>query len=401
MPVVISKFFRTFLSIACCLSLIYVENPAEASRSEPARIGVWVSVFSPENVLFSKKNADKLIDNCAACGITDIYLQVYRSDTAYYNSALTDHAPYDKMLSEAGEDMVKYIIKKAETAGIKVHAWLNLLSIAQNENANIIKKFGKGVLTTDQYGNFSMDKNKSRELNKHFVLENQLFLEPGDIRVKNYLTGITAELLEKYPGLAGLHLDYIRYPAAVPFIPGSKFASHGLCYGYTPDNIRNFGAFTGLDPRSMKQSPENFWLWDEWKRDQVTSLIRSISDRSRALSPGIIISCTVMPYIDRTYLVTFQDWIEWLKEGIADYIVAMNYTDDTKLMKMNTYSLFIPPFRKKVFIGLGAYLLKNKPRVFKSQLEFLKKVSPGGIVIFSYDELADNPEYLDYVRELK
>ena len=70
----------------------------------------------------------------------------------------------------------------------------------------------------------------------------------------------------------------------------------------------------------------------------------------------------------------------------------MNYTDDTKLMKLFSYSLSAEEFGEKVHMGVGAYLLKTNPKELKEQLEFLKEFSPPGIVVFSYDDIAENED---------
>ena len=49
--------------------------------------------------------------------------------------------------------------------------------------------------------------------------------------VAERLAATFAELVRGYPGLDGLHLDYIRYPDVLPFSPGSRFGV-GLDFGY-------------------------------------------------------------------------------------------------------------------------------------------------------------------------
>ncbi len=384
-------FFLFFLLLWCAVSLC-PQNASDAASGKEPRLGVWITVFTPEKVLFSKASADRLIGRCRTSGIDHIYLQVYRADKAYYDSDITDRSAYEKMLKEAGGDNIKYLIREAHKSGIKVYAWLNLLSISQNSGANILKKYGNQVLTRDQHGRTSLRKGDKDKLDKYYIRENQLFLEPGDERVRSYLASIAAEIMKKYPDLDGLHLDYVRYPAVVPFSPGSRFISHGLGYGYVKTNLDNFKKNTGLNARTMEGSRDNYRKWDDWHRDQVTTLVKDISGRVKALSPSAEISCTIVPSIERTHLVTFQDWTEWLREGYVDYVTVMNYTDDTKLLELNSGSMLLPEVEEKVYIGVGAYLLKKKTAVLKEQLSYLIELSPAGIVIFSYDDIADNEE---------
>ena len=375
------KIFLTFLIFLWFATVLSPFCTSDMTQEEKIRLGVWITVFTPEKVLSSKENVDTLLSTCKNSGIDDIYIQIYRSGKPYYNTNI-----------ESSEDTLTHLIKEANKNDIKVYGWINLLSIAQNKEADILKKFGENVLTVDQYGRTSLQKGQKDDLDKYYIRENQLFLEPGNSHVQDYLLSVVKEIIEKYPHLSGLHLDYIRYPAVVPFVPGSRFTSHGISYGYGESNVAKFKNATGIDIKTMDYSREGYKLWDDWRRSKVSSLLQNISENARELSPGIIISCTIVPSIERTYLTTLQDWTEWLDKGYADYVVAMNYTDDTKLMKLHSYSLMAGEFGRKVHMGVGAYLLKTKPGELKKQLEILKKLSPPGIVIFSYDDIAGNKD---------
>jgi uncharacterized lipoprotein YddW (UPF0748 family) len=149
----------------------------------------------------------------------------------------------------------------------------------------------------------------------------------------------------------------------------------------------------------MQYSRQNFKKWDTWRRDQVTLLVKSISDRVRAVSPDLEISCTIVPSMERTYLVTFQDWTRWLEEDIVDYVVAMNYTDDTRFLTLNAKSLLLPGLDKKVYMGVGAYLLEDIPEVLEAEIDTLRELSPGGIVVFSYDDIAKNESLQKFLAE--
>ena len=93
-----------------------------------------------------------------------------------------------------------------------------------------------------------------------------------------------------------------------------------------------------------------------------------------------------------SYLTAFQDWTAWLKKGFADYVVAMNYTDDLHYFEMTSASLLSTEDNNRVYIGVGAYLIKEDIQKVKDKLSALKDLSPGGIVIFSYDDIAANKE---------
>src|SRR3989338_11259386 len=95
------------------------------------------------------------------------------------------------------------------------------------------------------------------ESDKYYLRDEQLFLEPGDPRVSGYMTSILDDIITRYPDLSGFHLDYVRYPYPVPFIPRSSFNKFGLTYGYGEENIKRFKEKTGLDPLSMNYDNGN------------------------------------------------------------------------------------------------------------------------------------------------
>ncbi len=385
-------FVVLFLSFGLFLS-------SSAYSSYSPRIGVWVTIFSPEEVFHSTENADRFIETCVYSGIDDVYLQIYRGNKAYYDSEITDKTPFDRIFLDTKQDIIKYLLEKAKKNNIRVHAWINLLSLAQNQDASILKEYGPGILAIDQYGRTSLPEKTKDELDKYYIRENQLFLEPGDARVRKYLAAVAEEIIKKYPDFSGLHLDYIRYPSVVPFVPGARFTSHGISYGYSETNAKNFKDATGIDIKTMAPTRENFQAWDSWRRHRVTLLLAEISAASRKIKPSIEISCAIVPSVDRTYLTTFQDWTKWLENKSADYVVAMNYTDDSRLMKLNTDAVLFGRFRKKVHMGLGAYLLKDKPEELENQITYLKEVMPEGIVFFSYDDIASSSRLQEFLRK--
>lgn len=391
------KSFIAFSLLA--VSLFFASSPAHAAKTPD--LGVWITVFSDERVLESKENVEKALDTCENSGITDIYLQLYRGDKAYYNSSITDRSPYEALKAKAKLDPVRYMIDSAHKRGIRVHAWLNMLCVSQNADTNITRKFGDEVLTKDQHGRTPLitPAGKGDNWDKYYMREDQLFLEPGDERVRKYVVSIAEEVVARYPGFDGLHLDYIRYPAAVPFVPGSRFASHGLYYGYTPRNIAAFKKATGLDPRTMEGSQENFWKWDSWHRQNVTAIVRECSQKARAISPSIKVSCTTVASPERTYYVTGQEWTKWLKDRIVDYITPMNYSVDPVIVELNSRSMIFTAPNKEVQMGIGAYLLKEKPEVLKAEIKAVKALDPRGVIIFSYDDIAKNKSLQSFLLD--
>ncbi len=381
--------------IAVLLSIFLLSGTAFCQETGGMNKGVWVTVFSKGRPLYSKEAAVKLVHLCRSAGINQIYLQVYQSGKAYYDSKLGDRSKYEEMLKTFGSDPLDFILEEAGKNNIQVFAWVNLLSLGQNSNADIVNKFGEDVFTRDQHLRTSGRANP-HESDKYYLRDEHLFLEPGDQRVAGYLISVVEEIAQRYPLLSGFHLDYARYPMTVPFTPGSRFTKYGLSYGYGKENMLRFKEWTGLDPLKGLKDEQDYAKWDDWRRNQLTSLIRRISKRLKEKSANFLVSAAVNPSSERAYSSIFQDWPYWLEDGILDYVVLMNYTLDKQLSKEIIRSALAHRQRGKVYVGIGLYLMKDNPEAFFEQYRMIKNLSADGALFFSYDDITD--EILGYLK---
>lgn len=396
-----NKILTLFLSgiifltgIITCLffnSRIFLKNSVPVSKQTANHIinkGIWITVFSEKRVLYSKEAIIDLIELCKKTGINEIYLQLYRSGQVYYDSKISNRTKYDEILKIAGIDTIDFLLKKSQESGIKVFAWVNVLSLAQNKKADVITKFGTSVLTKDQYLRTSIRSEGVNESDKYYLRDDQIFLEPGDPRVAEYVISIIDEIIDRYPLLSGIHLDYIRYPYSVPCIPDSRFIKYGLTYGYGENNIELFRKATGISPLGTMDNDDSL-RWDNWKRERITSLVEGISKSVKTKSPNLLVSCAVVPSSERAYACAFQDWPLWLEMGIIDYVVLMNYTRDNRLALETTKSALAYRGNGQVYVGLGVFLMKDKQEAFFEQYNIVKNLEPDGIVLFSYDDITD------------
>ena len=67
----------------------------------------------------------------------------------------------------------------------------------------------------------------------------------------------------------------------------------------------------------------------------------------------------------------------------------MNYTRDDRLAEATIKSALAHSGKGKIFVGIGAFLLKNDPEMFLRQYAIVAGFKPDGIVLFSYDEVPD------------
>ncbi len=350
-----------------CFLFFLLFFPATVKCAEFEGRALFVSVLQDPPVLSSRDQISSLIEYAKKAHISVLFVQVYRANKAWFSSKVADQTPYTACFNQVKEDPFALLIKQAHSAGIQVHAWVNLLSLGTNSQALIIRKFKEDILTKDQ---------KTKNKIEDYKIDDQYFLEPGDLRVRQELADLVKEIVLGYPGLDGIQFDYIRYPDKHPF------------YGYTETNIARFKKATGIKT-AVEEDPR----WKDWKRRQVRELLELLVRETRQLKPEIQISATgCAPYV-RAFHEAFQDWPSWVNEGLVDFVTVMTYPSEfeefekyVKEAKTKVFDL------KKMIIAIGAYKLVRLPQTFHRQLQYCEQEKTKGCAVLDYGSLLKNPE---------
>ena len=382
----------------------YVENHflTRLFAPKPFEIGLWVQAEGANRTLDSAEKIKALVKRARAAGVTDIYAQVYRSGRAWFPTKLADDSPANR----AGQDPLALLLALASQGEecdcpIRVHAWINAFALARNKNAPIIQELGKEAVLKDQYGRSLLEYPLSGKpaWAKGFGLGTPgIFLDPGNPAVRGRIVDVAAHLVRNYPRLAGIHLDFIRYPYALPISPGSRFSPR-LDFGYNEASMARFTRKTRKTaPRAGASAKRaDAAAWDEWRRKQITAAVRNVHETTRGLRKQVIVSAAVLPWAERAYLSAFQDWRGWLEGGFLDKAVVMNYTADVHLAAQISRSAIAarrvktPKMRAPgVVIGLGAYLFTRNPAGLWGEWRAARKAGADGVALFSYDQMVGN-----------
>jgi uncharacterized lipoprotein YddW (UPF0748 family) len=274
-----------------------------------------------------------------------------------------------------------------------VHAWVNVLSLASNRDAPIVRDLGRQSVMVDRVGRSVLDYPKLDlpEPDRRFVRMGTpaVWLDPAAPGVTDRLAFIFGELLTRYPELDGLHLDYIRYPDVLPFAPGSRFGV-GMDFGYGAATRARFRAETGLES-PFGDSLANANRWDDWRRDQVTGLVATVRIAARTAHPGVALSAAVWAWADRAYLSLGQDWRRWLEDGLLEFAVPMAYTLDDRILRYQTAAFAGLPTSNRIWIGLGTWLFAKRPERALEQIRIAEESGAAGDALFSWDSIADTP----------
>lgn len=376
-------------------------GPGVGEQAQWRPRGLWVLAEGSQRVLEDPARLSPLLETATRLGVSDLFVQVYRGGRSWYASDLADASPYRALIEATGVDTLKALIAGAHARGIRVHAWVNVFSLSLNPEAPILQKLGRDAVLVDRSGRNLLDypnfEIPAPDGDWYRMGTRGIYLDPGAPGVEEILTATFVELVLRYPALDGLHLDYVRHPGALPFVPGSRFGV-GLDFGYgMPSRVR-FGQETGLSgPYRNRENPSpsalvNANAWDHWRREKVTQVVASIATEARAARPGLAISAAVISYADRAYLSLSQDWPLWLEEGWIDLAIPMVYTLDDRLLRYQLERFGRAVERQRIWSGLGVWLFARSPERAVRQIEIARAAGLEGDVLFSYDAIADAPE---------
>ena len=344
---------------------------------------------------------EALLRDARRLGATDLFVQVYRGGRAWFDSTHADAAPFERMVQAQGVDPLRELVREAHARGLRVHAWVNVLSLARNRDAPLLARLGPGAAMVDQHGRSVLDYRDfdlSGEERRYLRMGTpQLWIDPAAPGVAEDLAATFAELFARYPELDGLHLDYLRHPDVLPFSPGSRFGV-GLHFGYGEATRHRFREETGLEAPFGDQL-RNANAWDRWRREKVTELLARIREAVLAARGDAVISAAVWPWPARAYLSLLQDWRGWLDAGLLDLAVPMLYSTDDHLFRLQARSLAGEPAADRIWLGIGAWLFAADPARARRQVRVARGTGLPGEVLFSWDALAEHESLLAGLAE--
>jgi uncharacterized lipoprotein YddW (UPF0748 family) len=349
-----------------------------------------------QRVLEHPELVDTLLADAEALRATDLFVQVYRGGRAWFRTTLADGTPWTGTVRPDGSDALAELIRRAHARGLRVHAWLNVLNLSTNQQAPILLALGRDAVVVDQKGRSLLDypdfdvPPPDREWLR--MGTPAIWLDPAVPGVAERLAATFAELVRGYPGLDGLHFDYVRYPDTLPFSPGTQFGV-GLGFGFGEPARARFQSETAR-VAPFGSSLANAERFDAWRREKLGALVATIAAAARAERPGLRVSAAVIPERERAYRVDLQDWLGWLDAGQLDFAVPMLYTRDATLLRYGVETYAGLARRRELWVGLGSWLFADTPELAVEQLRTASAEPALGTALFSWDSIRDTPTLL-------
>jgi uncharacterized lipoprotein YddW (UPF0748 family) len=310
-------------------------------------------------------------------------VQVRRRGDSWYLNSLEPAA--DRTPLEPGFDPLLDVIAEAHARGIEVHAFVivgalwNRLPTARPpavplplnpvDPGHVFNLHGFDQLTgaihtgRDNWLTRTLipDGTAGIDFGGHRV-GSDFWMEPGHPDAAAYTVEVFTQLVRNYD-VDGLHLDRIRYPEIS--VSGQTPAT-GTNIGYNETNVRRFQQRYGLPSTTIPA--QNDPAWNQWRRDQVSNLVRRIYLESLALKPQLKVSAALIVFggfsswtSAEAYWRVYQDWDAWTREGILDIAIPMNYKREHVAAQATQYDQWNEwtkdhAYGRSVMIGQGAFL---------------------------------------------
>ena len=118
----------------------------------------------------------------------------------------------------------------------------------------------------------------------------------------------------------------------------------------------------------------------------------------KAAKPSALVSVAVVPDPREAATHRLQDWRGWLDAGLVDVICPMAYTTDAGVFAAQIASAKQIAGAHPLWAGIGAYRLSSEQIVENAQTA--RRLGVGGIILFSYDSLADSTHGPGYVAQV-
>jgi len=339
-------------------------------RMVPPRPGEIRGVWMPGRIWTTW---DEAMKNLKECGFNIALPLMCSAGGANYESAFL---PPSDIMKEDG-DQLKKCLAAAKKHGIQVHVW--------RVNWRVSSPSPEWLQKLEDEDRLMLSCEGTRK-DGHGAC----WLCPSNPVNRKLEKDVMLEIVRKYHP-AGIHFDYIRYP-------GSKFC-------YCPGCKARFEEAEKVQvaewPKDVMPGGEHYERFMEWRRGQVTALVREVSEEARKLDPRIKISAAVFRDWENHRVSVGQDWKLWCEKGYLDFVCPMDYTAFPKTFRRDVLKQ-VQWVRGTVPLcpGIGAFSSGSTfrtPADLLYQIEIARKLGGDGYIIFHYNETLAK-EFLPVLR---
>ncbi|MEL7474021.1 MAG: family 10 glycosylhydrolase, partial [Planctomycetota bacterium] len=325
---------------------------------------MWVSRWDFQ----APGDVDRILDDAASIGVTDVLWQARGVFDAYYESSIE---PWGEALDDPdgsglgpGFDPLALAVSGARERGLRLHAWVNVFSLWRGEAP---PRSPTHALRSEASWRVVDQSGKPQPPGRGYVWAN-VAIDPVHDRVVDVL----ADIVDRYR-VDGVHLDQMH---AGPVDLG------GRIYPADTGTLELFARATG---RSALESDRDLEAFRGWLRDRVTRLARRVRAAVAPRGSGVELSVTSAPRPELARESALQDAARWLESGVVDRVYARGRAMDAEAL--DAWALLAPGGRVTPGLSLGG--IANEDAL----LSRLRAFEDGrGVGLFAYAAIFDSAD---------
>ncbi len=337
---------------------------------------LWADAFNIG--LKNSSQVTALVNTARAGNFNAIVAQVRKRGDAYYRNGLE---PVATDVAAGFDPLADLLTKAHDTSGgkqrIEVHAWLVTYNI-WNSQFNTPPAASHPFNANPEWLSEKYRANPADPLTPAVRWDGANYmLDQGHPAVQQHTYNVAMDVLTRY-NVDGIHFDYIRY--------SDDSSNNNQPWGYHPVSVARFNQLKNRTGIPLATDA----LWLQWRRDQVTALLRKVYLNAWAVKPQTRISAALITYgasapglgptdfatQSEAYRRVLQDWHGWLQEGILDLACPMVYKLNSAHVTSWTEFTRKKQFSRASAIGLGSYLNPMSSNI--AQMKIARAAAPTG-----------------------
>lgn len=403
--------------VLCFLIVFGIFNTLQAQPRSEYR-AFWVDTFNTS--LNNPAQVSTVVNQAKAAKANALFLQVRRRGDSWYLNTIEPVTT--EVVIQPGFDPLQDVINKAHAEGIEVHAFVIMAAIwgrapnlfppaNPNHPFNLHGGFNAPTNTITPGPNNWLTRTLIPDGTAAVTYQghrigSDFWVDFGHPDAAAYTVDVLTHLVRNYD-IDGLHLDRIRYPEIG--IAGQTPAT-GANIGYNPTNVERFQRRFGIPAGSPPPTPGNA-AWAQWRRDQVSNVVRRVYLNTIAIKPHVKVSAALIAFgggpvcpaggnckaiwesspVAEAYWRVYQDWRSWTEEGILDIAAPMNYKREHIAAQATQFNSWIEwtknnQYNRSAIIGVGNFVnaVEGSIRqVRRSLAPSAQGNSADGVVFFS------------------
>jgi len=324
-------------------------------KAQPSQKGEVRAFWCHSAFGITGKSWDQAIKQLADTGFNSILPNMLWGGIAFYPSKTLPEYPE---LAEKG-DQIAQCLAACRKYDVECHVW----KVNWNMGGRVSKEHVAKMVAAKR-----VQMSDTGEVQDHWLCpshpDNQALEVASMVEVaRNY-------------AVDGIHFDYIRYP-------GGHFC---FCDGCRSRFEKLIGRQVADWPAEIKNDKALKQQWLDFRRSNIDTVVRQVSEQARKVRPDIKISAAVFRNwpVDRDGVG--QDWKLWCDKGWLDFVCPMDYTESNATFRNQVKAQVGYAGKVPVYPGIGLSVWRDPQDVVKliEQIEISREFKTGGFTVFQY-----------------